>query len=664
MMDERGPIDVVVVSHETRPLLEGCLRSLNEASRLLRSVVVVDNASGDGSAEVVKTRLPEARLIRNEANLGFARGANQGLRRSTAPFVLLLNADVSFAPEAVAELLAFAESHDDAYLTVPRLRFPDGSPQASCRSFYSMGVVLFRRTPLGKLFPRHPILRRHLMTDMDPELPRMVDWAMGAAWLISRRALETVGFLDERYFLYLEDVDYCWRIRQAGGKVWYAPRSVMVHHYGRGSRGFRPWKAEVRAHALSSLLYADRWSGLVYQIRKALRRLTTPLAMGRDLLVMDLSFLLAHHLRIEGATRFARPFLAAAPWGEALTLAHFILPLSLLVTGAYERHEGSSAFAASSRGFLLALALMTVFLILAPAYRTGYTLSRGLALLWALFTLMGLLAGRWLWRAIRSRLQREGFGRRRVHVCGRGPVVTEIVASMIEKPEAGWELAAWVNPPRAWKALAPAGDGPLWKLLEEGRGDEVLVGDGVDGPEDLAALARCFLDGVRLRFVANRPPLPLPLQGELLLGHRSLVATGTAAHVPHALLREGFQRLATLLLLLLGFPRYLFTKLRSGQRTEPSTWTRRYRALPEVLKGNRDLVGATSEMFALLPTSLSEVSKPAVLGAWARQDLPKLPTERLRLQIDRLLSPSLGRLLGELLTALAFLLGPDTDETC
>lgn len=641
--------DAVVVSHETRSLLEGCLRSLSRCGDLVGEITVVDNASSDGSPRTVGEILPHARLVANPVNLGFARGANQGLRHGRSPFVLLLNADVSFEPEALAALLSFAERHEKALLTVPRLRHPDGSPQASCRSFYDLTVVLLRRTPLGRLRPDHPALRRHLQLDADPSLPRPVDWAMGAAWLLRRSAIEKVGLLDERYFLYLEDVDYCWRIRRAGGEVWYAPQSVMTHHYGRGSRGFRPWKREVRAHALSALLYAERWSDWIFRLRTLLHRWATPLAVARDLVVLNLSFVAALCLRRSATTSFDRPLLLEAPWQEALVAANLVLPMALHLAGAYAPHDDGPRPGPLLRGLLVAATILGGLLMLGPAYRTGFTLSRSVAAVWAGATVLGLAGVREIGRRMRRRLRREGFGRRRFVVRGRGAKLEQLVAELLEERDEGWELCAWIDPPATWRSLVETQGRWAWQALRDHKAHHLLVGEAVGGDAVVADLARCLAEGTTLHFVGTAPPFALPQHGTLVLGRRCTVVPPCPQGGPAKLLRSVFHRVLALVLLALGLPRFLV------QRGDGKGWSRDYVDLFRVLAGSLDLVGAPGDAIEALPPSLAPALRPALLPPWPPEAPPVDRSDLLRLLVDRMGPPGPASILEDLRLALAFL---------
>jgi len=230
------PLSVVVVSFNSAEYLPACLGSLQQSPRWEETLelFVVDNASTDGSADLVARDFPRACLLRNTENVGYARAVNQAWRQATGDALLVLNPDIVVRGDALAVLRGHLASHPDVGLVAPRLLNPDGTLQYSCRRHYTLATYLLRRTPLSRLFPDHPIVRRHLMADWHHAELREVDWALGAALMMPRTALGAT-VMDERYFIYFEDVDLCVRLRRQGWRIVYHPAAVMVHHHRRAS---------------------------------------------------------------------------------------------------------------------------------------------------------------------------------------------------------------------------------------------------------------------------------------------------------------------------------------------------------------------------------------------------------------------------------------------
>jgi GT2 family glycosyltransferase len=230
-------LSIVIVNFQTKSLLESCIRSvLNSGIRPTFEIVVVDNNSKDGSAKLIGEHFTQVRLIRNNENVGFARAVNRAFRQCKGRYLLILNPDIEVTRGATNSLFDYMESHSDVALTSPKLLNADGTLQYSCRTYYNIPIILMRRTILGKLFPNHRIIRNHLMMDWDHADTREVDWVLGGAMMLRREIFsDRQIIMDERFFLYFEDVDLCLRLRKAGWKVMYYPDAVMVHHHQRAS---------------------------------------------------------------------------------------------------------------------------------------------------------------------------------------------------------------------------------------------------------------------------------------------------------------------------------------------------------------------------------------------------------------------------------------------
>jgi N-acetylglucosaminyl-diphospho-decaprenol L-rhamnosyltransferase len=194
-------------------------------------------ASPRPGIERVVAEFPGARLIRRRRNGGFSAGTNAGIRAARAEAILTLNPDTALAPGAATTLLAYARAHPEVGIVGPRILNTDGSLQLSCRRFPDFSVALFSRNSwLTRLLPRNRFSARYLMTDVDHDSVRAVDWLSGAAMLLNRRALARTGPFDERYFFTIEDVDLCRRMHDAGFGVVYLPDAVVSHEIGASSR--------------------------------------------------------------------------------------------------------------------------------------------------------------------------------------------------------------------------------------------------------------------------------------------------------------------------------------------------------------------------------------------------------------------------------------------
>jgi hypothetical protein len=242
-------ISIVTVSFNGREYLRRCLRSLLEHTRGLEyEVVVVDNASQDGSADMVAEEFPSVRLLRRPSNAGLSTALNQGIRLSGGEMTVLLNPDVELRDNPFPAMARYLRDHPEVGILGPRILDDDGSLQLSCRRFPTFSVVFFNRySLLTRILPRNPISTRYLMTDFDHSGTAEVDWLSLACWMAPRRLFDEVGFLDEGYFLYNEDVDFCQRVHRAGRKVVYFPEVSVVHRIG-GSTSSLPSRSVIERH--------------------------------------------------------------------------------------------------------------------------------------------------------------------------------------------------------------------------------------------------------------------------------------------------------------------------------------------------------------------------------------------------------------------------------
>lgn len=227
-------LSVVVVNYRSRDLLLECLQALEAGSPgLSLETVVVDNDSRDGVAGAVATRFPAVRVLVNPANLGYARAVNQGIAATRGEFVLVMNPDCVVHAGALATLAGYLLEHPRTALVGPRILNPDGTLEYSARAFPDHFTFLFNRySLLTRLFPNNRFSRRYLLSDWDHASVREVDWLSGACLMARRAAIEEVGPMDEAFFMFNEDVDWCRRMKRAGWTVTCVPDATVVHHVG------------------------------------------------------------------------------------------------------------------------------------------------------------------------------------------------------------------------------------------------------------------------------------------------------------------------------------------------------------------------------------------------------------------------------------------------
>jgi GT2 family glycosyltransferase len=229
-------LSIIIVNYREPGFLRQCLNGIQQAKLKLRyEVIVVDNASGDRSVSMVQDHFPMVTLLPQAKNLGFPVGNNIGLRASSGRYVLLLNPDIAVFTGVLEQLVAYLDKHPDVGIVAPKLLNPNQSIQASCYRFPTPMVPILRRTPLGRLPWAKKILRDYMLLDWDHNQDRPVEWVLGSCMMVRQEAFAQVGLMDERFFMYFEDVDWCRRFWQAGWKVVYLPTVAMVHYHQRMS---------------------------------------------------------------------------------------------------------------------------------------------------------------------------------------------------------------------------------------------------------------------------------------------------------------------------------------------------------------------------------------------------------------------------------------------
>lgn len=272
-------LSVIIVNWNVRDLLRTCLSSVLRAQgNLSLEVVVVDSASSDGSAEMVRAEYPQARLIACETNVGFSAGNNLGMAAARGDYLLLLNPDTEVAEGALDALTAAMQAHPEAGVAGPRLRNPDGTVQSSRRRFPTLTTAFVESTALQPHFSRHPALARYYVADRPDDAEQEVDWLTGACLLVRREVYARVGGFDEGYFMYSEELDWQKRIRATGWRVLYVPQAKVVHHEGKSSeqvvplRHIRFQRSKIRyftkhhGRAAGALVHAFLFGTYVWQL--------------------------------------------------------------------------------------------------------------------------------------------------------------------------------------------------------------------------------------------------------------------------------------------------------------------------------------------------------------------------------------------------------------
>ena len=470
-------LSIVIPSYNTRDLLEQALHTVMDAATALEvEILVVDNASRDGSADMVAATFPQVQLIRNEENVGFAAANNQALRRVNGRYVLLLNSDTIVRPDTLRCLVEFLDAHPQAGAIGCKILNPDGTLQLSCRRGLPTPMAAFcKMSGLSRLFPNSPRIARYNLTYLDPEKTHEVDALSGSCMMVRKEAMDQVGMLDEAYFFYGEDLDWCFRMRESGWKIFYVPQTEIIHFKGESSRAeqmrfrYRFYEAMsifVSKHMQRRYRFFPLWLlhvaivlyGLLSLGANLARKLSLPIADGVLILIgLKLGLVLRYHPSLEPFIRQieglanqigldAHPTYWLVPpeytdlqWFLVYTVSTFIWLLALYVVGIYDRRKYSAAW--SALGVALGFGGIVTMVFFIKAYNFS-RLAAGAA--WSFNTL--LVAG---WRLVAPwvLLTYRGYrlGQRRTLVVGTDGAVVNLLEYMAKVEGLGFEVVGVVG---------------------------------------------------------------------------------------------------------------------------------------------------------------------------------------------------------------------------
>lgn len=266
-------LSILILNYNTADLTLQCLRSVYESKgRYSFEVIVIDNASTDDSVERIRAEFPQAKLICNSVNAGFAAGNNLGIAQAEGKYILLLNSDTVVKEDTFAVMLDFMEANPHVGASGCKVVLPDGSLDKACkRGFPTPSAAFYYAFGISKLFPNNPRFNQYHMSHLDPDEQYPIDCLVGAFMLVRRAVIDEVGGLDESFFMYGEDIDWCYRIKQAGWEIYYYPKTEIIHYKGGSSRN-KPFKIIYEFHRAMFLFHRKHYrskypfyvNGLVY----------------------------------------------------------------------------------------------------------------------------------------------------------------------------------------------------------------------------------------------------------------------------------------------------------------------------------------------------------------------------------------------------------------
>jgi GT2 family glycosyltransferase len=233
-------LSIIIVNYNGRDYLKDCLNSLKkfplpDLKEYDFDIVIIDNASTDGSVEMTEKFFPGMEVIKNSKNEGFAAANNIGIKKTFSEYILLLNSDCEVYRDSLLKLVDFMDKKKDAGVAGPKILNSDGSLQLSCRKFPSI-IDAAMHSLIGGFKPDNPFSRRYQLADICKDETFVTDWVSGSCMIIRREALKSTGLMDEKYFMYVEDTDLCYQMWQKNWKVYYYPESIILHHWGKSTK--------------------------------------------------------------------------------------------------------------------------------------------------------------------------------------------------------------------------------------------------------------------------------------------------------------------------------------------------------------------------------------------------------------------------------------------
>ncbi len=278
-------VSIIIVNWNTKALLLQCLESLSTRSgQYTIEIIVVDNASSDGSVEAVKNSFPQVTVIRNEANFGFAKATNIGLQSSSGRYACLVNSDVVIRDDCIDRLCEYMDQHPSIGISGPRLLNSDLSMQPSCKYFPSLWNNLCVTLGLYKLFPQSAFFSSEHMWFFAHNEIKYVDVLVGAFLMVRRKAIDQVGLLDERFFIYGEETDWCRRFWNAGWKIVFNPQGEAIH-FGAGSSSADPGRFSRELYRSKRIYWKKNHSFLTQTVFMLISLLNQGMRLLRGILI-------------------------------------------------------------------------------------------------------------------------------------------------------------------------------------------------------------------------------------------------------------------------------------------------------------------------------------------------------------------------------------------
>jgi O-antigen biosynthesis protein len=645
-------LSVIIVNYNVRQFLENALHSIRRAmADIDAEIFVVDNASTDGSAAMVRAKFPDVHLLENSENLGFARANNLALTRARGEYLLLINPDTVVQETTFHEMIQFLRSRPDVGLAGCKVLNPDGTFQLPCRrSFPTPWVAFTKIFGLSALFPRTRLFGKYNLTYLSPDETYPVDAVSGSFMMMTRAAYDRIGGLDESFFMYGEDLDWCYRVKEAGFGVYYVHTTSIIHFKGESTRRsdideirtfYSAMELFVEKHfGRSPLLTSFLRAGIVLREGAAtLARSGMPLLHAcLDVLLLNLALFLGAWIYLGDVARFpmnADPIVWVVP--------ALIVVLTAFFSGVYTVRPYSA-------GRMAGVVIISYVLISALVFfAKAFAYSRAVVVISALLVLV-LLPG---WRFLARRMGRGGQHRTghrtllgsRAVIVGTGTSAQELLRKLRARVDGGYEIVGFIAKGADLIGERIAGVEVVGSLENAGKviaeqkvSDVIFSTDGITYTDILSVISRTHAGSVSFRLVPGSLEAIVGKTRIDELDSVPLVEIDYNLHRPgNRLVKRMFDIIVSLILLPTVFlPVWAASRVGWFDRT--ARGIRAIHALPSVLAGRISLVGRPIGELAegdggRLPhqAELGPCGLTGLVQVHWREDLPADEIERYKL---------------------------------
>lgn len=592
-------LSIIIVNYNVREFLDNALVSIFKAAKdLSHEIIVVDNASDDGSVELLRSKFPGVKLIANSTNLGFASANNAALRQAKGKYILLINPDTIVQEDTFLVMIDFFEKNPDVGMAGCKILNPNGTLQIACRRSFPTPMVAFTKIiGLSSLFPNSRIFSRYNLTYLNSDETYEVDAISGSFMMLRRQVYETVGGLDEEFFMYGEDLDWCYRIQKAGWKIFYVHATQIIHYKGESTKRsdldeirifYQAMHLFVKKHVSHSLtgrfllrssiairtLFAFLW--------KAVRNSIVPLC---DIILIDISQMVGELLwmgRLWTFPHYAYPVIYLLP------PAILILVMSLLGVYTERRHAISRTFGAVVIGFTVISALVFFF--------KNFGFSRAVTLL-SFGEVLLLLPG---WRLLLRLTSRSGerlfFGRRTL-IVGTSASAQEVLRKIRLRANDEYDVVGFIDINRQRLGEKISGIGIIGSVDNIGRvirelkvTDVIFSADVLSYGDILTVIGRSRERSVNFRLVPNNLEVIIGKTHIDQLDDIPLVEIDYNIDKPvNRIIKRGFDLLLSIFLLISIYPFVYLRKLQSAKKL--SVFAAAILRVPLVLRGVYSFVG-------------------------------------------------------------------------